>query len=134
LLKIICREDCGNAPKKALLKEFRIALARGDLRTALSFVAEDVVCDVIGHRRTQGKDDFAAYAEALKSDPAKELVIDNIITHGPTGALNGRLTTAGGAVRAFCDIYVFNGASAKAKIKEIAAYDIGLEKPKKRRP
>jgi hypothetical protein len=30
-LKIICAEDCGNAPKKNLFKELNIAIAKNDI-------------------------------------------------------------------------------------------------------
>ncbi len=110
------------------MREFQIALAKGDVPRALAYMADDIVCDVIGHKRTKGKDAyFAAFADALKTNKAKELVIENIITHGSTGAVNGCLTTANGTVHAFYDIYIFSGASAKAKIKEVKEYDIEIE-------
>lgn len=31
MLKVICEENCGNAPKKQLLKDFNIAMAKCDI-------------------------------------------------------------------------------------------------------
>jgi hypothetical protein len=52
-----------------------------------------------------------------------ELRIDHIITHGYTAALHGTMAY-GGKRRWFCDVYVFDGASKHAKIKEMITYAI----------
>jgi len=52
------REDCGNAPKKLLLKELNIAFARGDSEKILSFVTDDIVWEIVGEKRLKGIENF----------------------------------------------------------------------------
>jgi ketosteroid isomerase-like protein len=56
--KIIVEEDCGNAPKKLLLKELNIAFARGDSEKILSFVTDDIVWKIVGEKRLKGIENF----------------------------------------------------------------------------
>jgi hypothetical protein len=53
-----------------------------------------------------------------------EVRIDNIITHGDTGVVNGWAKMKEGNAYAFCDVYKFNGHSKGAKIREITSYII----------
>jgi|HigsolmetaAR203D_1030402.scaffolds.fasta_scaffold01307_15 hypothetical protein len=122
-VKLVCREDCGNAPRKKLLLEWNVALVNGDFDFLLRHVTDTVVWDRVGVGNIQGKDRLIETLESFKEHPITELRIDHIITHGYTAALHGMMTY-GGKRRRFCDVYVFNGASKQAKIKEITTYAI----------
>jgi len=40
--KVIAREDCGNTPKKLLLRDFNIAVSEGDFAFVRRNITEDV--------------------------------------------------------------------------------------------
>jgi hypothetical protein len=125
---VVCKEDCGNSPKKSLLKELITCFANGMISKVVAHVSDDIVWKRIGVGRVVG---IKAYALALDEDykdlESEELVIENILTHGNVAAANGTLTTAAGKSFAFCHVYVFMGASARSKVKEITTYSIELE-------
>lgn len=127
MLKIVCKEDCGNAPKKLLLKELTSAFARGTAQRELPpRLAYDVAWEIVGTEAIKGKDAVARMlAEAAKSgNKASQLEIENIITHGNAGSVNGHITMTDGKQYAFCDIYVWNGSSAKSVIRKITSFSI----------
>jgi hypothetical protein len=127
MVKIVCKEDCGNAPKKLLLKELTTAFAKGTAqRVLLPQLADDVDWEIVGTEPIKGKDAVARMlSEAAKSgNRATQLEIENIITHGNAGSVNGHITMADGKQYAFCDVYVWNGASAKSAIRKITSFSI----------
>ena len=124
LLKITVEEDCGNAPKRVVLRDFTIAYAQGDMAHLLEQVADNVRWQRIGDQVLEGK---AAVAEALPHllpDNATELTITNVMTHGNIGAVDGVLVLADGRHYAFCEVYRFSSHAKSAKIKEISSYVI----------
>ncbi len=127
MVKIICKEDCGNAPEKLLLKELTSAFAKGAVqRELLPRLADDVSWEIAGAEPIKGKDAVARMlAETAKSgNKATQIEIENIITHGNAGSVNGHITMADGKQYAFCDVYVWNGASAKSAIRKITSFSI----------
>ena len=126
MTKVICAEDCGNAPRKLLLKDLSVAFADGDVGALLDLIADDVVLNIIGDRRTVGRDGFRDAILENGRRKAKELHLHNIITHGATGAVNGTLKMDDNRWVEYCDVFVFSGAGIKAKIKEITSYRIDI--------
>jgi hypothetical protein len=123
VLKVVCADDCGNAPKKKLLLEFSVAWARGDLHFIAQQIADQILWERVGKETIFGKDAFMQRLAQSKDCQVSEIVIDQIITHGYTAALNG--TAAFGEKRcSFCNVYLFNSASKHAKIKKITTYAI----------
>jgi len=122
--KIIVEEDCGNAPKRLLLKELNIAFARGDSEKILSFVADDIVWESVGEKQLKGIENFRKELESMKQMEVEVLKIENIITHGWLASANGEIYLKNGRKFAFCDVYIFNSAAKTAKIKAIKSYSI----------
>ena len=130
MVKIICKEDCGNSPKKLLLKELTSAFAKGTAqRVILPRLANDVAWDMVGTEFIKGKDNVAEIlaAAAQSENKASKLEIENIVTHGNAGSVNGHITMADGKQYAFCDVYVWSGASEKSAIKKITSFSIEVE-------
>lgn len=127
MLKITVDEDCGNAPKKLLLKEFYIALAKNDLPFISGNLSEDVTRIVPGGKPARGKEKVVAEMEQTGQRATTELVINNIITHGNNATANGLLKFPDGKRYAFCDVYKFGLANKETKIKEITSYGIELK-------
>lgn len=105
MVKIIVSADCGNSPKNLLLRDFNIAVAKGNL----SFVEQNI-----------------ADTHNLIIVPL-EVVIDTVITHGDAGAVNA-IKAKGGKSYVFCDIYRFGSHAKGAKIKEMTSYIIETNK------
>ena len=126
MVKITVDEDCGNAPKKLLLRDFNIAVVQNDSEFISRNVADAIRWDMVGDKVLEGKGDVAAGLEQVKRKNATELTLKNIITHGNTGAVDGLLRFEDGRSYAFCDVYRFSSSAKDAKIKEITSYVIAL--------
>lgn len=126
-LKIVCLEDCGNAPKKLLLRDFNIAFARGDVDTIVQNISDDVCWEMIGDKRLEGIRSVTEELEQMKEFKATELHLTSIITHGATASADGILHFPDGSRYAFSDVYRFTSAGKQAKIKEIRSYVIRLD-------
>lgn len=124
-LKIVCIEDCGNAPRKKILLDFIVAYAKGDLDAILEQVADTISWNRVGDKEIQGKDRLIEVLTQMKDFYATELRIENIITHGYTAAMNGIIIFEEKHY-SFCNVYKFNGTSKSAKIKEISTYAIDI--------
>lgn len=125
-MKITCKENCGNAPRKLLLKNLNIAFAEGDVSVIKANVTNDIVWDIIGDKKIEGGEQFSAELEALKGYTADEIIIDNIITHGRSASANGFMYMKDGKTYAFCDVYEFSSTSKNAQIRKITSYCIGV--------
>jgi hypothetical protein len=126
MTRIMIGEDCGNSPKNIFVQEITIALAKGDLRSLLNRVTDDIRWNVVGDRVIQGKDRFAEALQEKKNDKALELNIAHVATHGKAGAVDGRMKFKSGKINAFCNIYEFSNAKGTA-IKEIISYRIEIK-------
>jgi hypothetical protein len=127
MTKVVVGEDCGNSPKALLLRDLNIAFAKNNVPFILEHVTDDITWIMVGDQTIQGKANFAAVLERMKDNEVAEVRLDNIITHGDTGAVNGCLKMKDGNTYAFCDVYKFNGHSKAAKIREITSYNIEIK-------
>lgn len=107
------------------IKEFNIAFAKGDVEFILESVTDDIVWNIIGDKKIEGKETFTEILKKMKSEKAKELTFDHILSHGKEGATNGFIKMEKGENYAFSDFYQFSGAKG-AKIKSITSYLIKL--------
>jgi len=123
-IKIISLKDCGNSPKKLLLKQLTIAFATHQIETLFDLFTDDFLWNIVGDRKIQSKEIFIEELKRRRSMEVSELHIINIITHGASGAINGTMTLKDQTKLTFCDVYIFNGAGKSAKIKELTSYHI----------
>ena len=123
MTRIVCAEDCGNSPRRLLLKKLLTALAKGDNAFILRNLSDDIIWERAGDAPLRGKGDVARMLDQFKREAKAEMVIDNIVTHGPSGAANGRLTLTNGQTYAFSHFYRFSGAR-DTRIKQVTAYSI----------
>lgn len=84
-------------------------------------VTEDLVWDIVGDRKIQGKDIFSEELIRMKKEKASELIIERILTHRREGAASGVIKMENGKEYAFSDIYSFSEAKG-AKVKSINSY------------
>lgn len=127
MTQITVEEDCGNSPRKQLLKELYTALAEGDVEDILSRLTDDVRWSVVGNVTVEGRDDVTGLLEQLLAAEYAEIRVDNIITHGYTAAANGTTRATNGDTHAFCEVFTFDGATKTADIEAVDSYVIGLD-------
>jgi len=120
-----CAEDCGNAPKKKLLRDWTVAAVRLDAGFCEEWVTDDGIWEIAGRRRMRGKEQLAQVLRERQDGEAEALRIENIITHGNVGSVNGTVTLKGGRTIAFCDVFRFSSFK-QAKIKAMTSYWIEL--------
>jgi hypothetical protein len=89
-----------------LLREFNIAFAKNDIGFIIENISDNVLWNIVGDKRIEGKDTFADKLKQKRNSTAIELHIKNIITHGNTGSANGILTFENKKSYAFCDVYI----------------------------
>lgn len=123
-LKIICPEDCGNAPKKYFLKEVNVAIAKNDLSFIMDNITDDFNWNIIGRKLIQGKESFVETLKQMQNNKVIELHISNIITHGYDGSVNGTFILENKKSYAFCNVYKFISPRNNSKIKECTSYII----------
>ena len=120
-------EDCGNAPKKAVLRDLNVAFAENDVEFVLDNVTDDVEWTVVGDREIRGKSDFAEAIEEMREVGVTELVVEHVVTHGATGAADGTLKLDDGSAYAFCDVYEFENTRNDANIRTMTSYVVEIE-------
>ncbi|WP_042478931.1 nuclear transport factor 2-like protein [Bacillus ndiopicus] len=125
-IKIICPEDCGNAPKKQFLKEFNIAFAKNDLSFVSDNITDDFRWNKIGKEQIQGKESVIEVLKQLQNSKVTELHINKIITHGYDGSVNGAIQLENKQTYSFCHVFTFASSRNNSKIKECLSYIIEL--------
>ncbi len=125
MTKIVSSPNCGNSPKMAFLKEFNIAFAKGNVDFLIESVTDEIVWNIVGDKIITGKENFADELETMKTEKATELILDQILSHGKEGAVNGTIKMGNGKKYAFSDFYQFNGARG-SKIKSMTSYVIEI--------
>lgn len=125
MTKIISCPNCGNSPKKEFIKDFNIAFAKGDLEFIVQSVTDQIVWNIIGDKKIEGKTKLAEELGLMNSEKTTELIIHQIVSHGKEGAVNGIKKTKKGKEYAFSDFYIFNGAKG-GKLKSITSYFIEI--------
>src|SRR5690625_4765727 len=123
-IKIECAENCGNSPKKELLRDLSIAFAKNEIGFCMDWMTDDVAWEIIGDKLIRGKGDFEKALRQMKDREVQQLRIQNIITHGNVGSVNGTLILNDKQSVSFCDVYTFRGFSKNLKIKAITSYII----------
>lgn len=121
--QIFCDEDCGNAPKKVVIKDLITAMARHDHDHIEKMISDQITLDIIGDRKIHGKE---AFLNHLRSHPPiLEVHIDHIGTNKNMGAANGTITYDGDNIPrvSFCHVYKFSSGKT-TKIKSINSYHI----------
>ncbi len=117
----VVRDDCGNAPKKEIIKQLNIAFARSDVETLSEMVTDDIVWEIKGDKTIEGKEAFVDELNGMKDAPVTEYIIDRVLTHGIEGAASGEIIMEDGKRYAYSDFYYFNRAKS-SKIKSITSY------------
>ena|SRR5690606_30714054 len=125
MVKVTVQADCGNAPKKEFLKQFHIALAKGDSNFVIENIMDTINWEIVGNHTITNKVEFEKRALDSPLWNVKELIIDAIITHGNEASANGSVVTTDDSKFAFCNVYKFKGFKGTL-LKTIQTYLIEL--------
>jgi hypothetical protein len=125
-MKINSKPDCGNSPKKELVKDMTIYFSSYDLDKAMNHLDKDVSWTLVGDKRVVGKEKFRVALEEMSQNKALELTIHSIITHGKEAAVNGEMVMEDGSKFGFSDFYKFSGAKG-VKVISIVSYVIEMK-------
>ncbi|GAA2112684.1 nuclear transport factor 2 family protein [Streptomyces synnematoformans] len=112
--------DCGNAPRKEVLRDLVVALAEGDGATVAALVGEDVAWSLVGEAVLRGREAVRAWVADLPE--AKEVAFGSLLTHGREAGVDGTIEAADGTRYAFCHVIRFPGTAKTAKIAEVRSY------------
>lgn len=118
-LQINVEADCGNAPRKAHVRDWLIAFAKGDADAVCRDLADDVCWDVAGKQRYDGIGEVRTYVEKLTEEHVDELTICHLLSHGKQVAAEGTTTSS-----RFAHIITYTGHGKTAKIAEIISYTV----------
>lgn len=119
--KIDVQADCGNAPKKEFLRDFIIAFFRADTDFILNSVSDEIVWDIFGDKRIEGKSAFTEALNEMSTFESGGLTIHHIITHGKEAAVNGEFFMEGNKRYAFCDVIELTSAGSTT-IRNLYSY------------
>lgn len=127
-MKLNIPQDCGNSPKRELIKDLTIYFASYDLEKVEGFLDENMVWTLVGNQPITGKQKFLSALETMKRNKVLELTIHSVITHGKEAAVHGEMSLENGSILGFSDFYEFTSASGK-KVKSIVSFVVDQKKP-----
>ncbi|MAT05925.1 MAG: hypothetical protein CL424_12875 [Acidimicrobiaceae bacterium] len=116
-LDVIVDADCGNAPRKAQVRDWLTDVVRGDVDAACSALDDEIVWEIVGHRTRVG---IGVVREALRraaEERASRLTIRHLLSHGKQVAVEGDVDGDG-----FAHIVTFTGHGKAAHIAEVVTY------------
>lgn len=113
-------KDCGNAPRKMVIRDVLVAIAECDQEALTEFLREDIRWEIVGSERLTGLDQIRDWV--LRQRLVAELHISTVITHGTDCGADGWIIYPNGSTTRFSHIVVFAGHSKTAKIKALRSY------------
>lgn len=116
-LQIDVEADCGNAPRKAQVRDWIIAIAKGDVDAVCRDFDDGICWDVAGKQRYDGISDVRTYVEKLTEGNVDRLTIRHLLSHGKQVAAEGTSTSS-----RFAHIITYTGHGRTAKIAKIISY------------
>lgn len=120
LLVIDVPERCGNAPRKAVIRDFTIALAARSIDDVAEQVTSNVEWILNGEQVLHGHDEVT---EWIASQPhARGIKIHSVMTHGTECGVDGVITLADRSTVHFSHVMHFTGGAKSAKIKAVRSY------------
>ncbi len=119
--------DAGGSQRRRVVEAYFDGFRRGDHAAILACLTDDVVWDIVGHKRLQGKAEFDAEIESDRFEGHPELTVGSLVEEGDRlvalGRGLGRLRGGGELRFAFCTVFGLTGADA---IAEVTSYIVPL--------
>lgn len=115
-------DDCKNAPRKLVIRDFLVAFYQRDVDSLRAMLREDIRWEIVGSEAFDDLDQVLGWVQQQAA--VDELHITSVITHGTDCAADGWIIGADGTTTRFCHILVFAGHTKSAKIKTLRTYRI----------
>lgn len=116
-------------PHKPLIEEYLAAFRASDTTRVLACLADDVVWDVPGQARFEGKAAFGAQILDPRFEPNPDIRVEKMVEEGDVVIAEGTVRTVsrfGEVYRlAFCDVFEIRGG----KIGRLVSYLSTLSRP-----
>lgn len=119
-VRIVDEPDCGNAPRREILRDIVKALATRDADAVTEYLRVDAVWSLVGDRDLSGTDQIALWIASMPAPT--ELRFESLVTHGREASASGTLTLASDEQSHFSHVFQFAGATKTAKVKRVASY------------
>lgn len=116
--------DCGNAPRKTIVRDLVVALAMKDIDFVASLITGDASWVLVGEPRLVGGPAILARISGLPSVSA--VVFGSLLTHGRGASVDGVLELSDGKKMGFCHVLRFAGAGKAAKLIGVNSYVIDI--------
>ncbi|PYI64576.1 hypothetical protein CVV68_21505 [Arthrobacter livingstonensis] len=116
--------DCGNAPRKTIVRDLVVALAVKDVDFVASLVTNDASWALVGEQHLVGGPAVVAWVSGLPSVSA--VVFGSLLTHGRGASVDGVLELSDGTKMGFCHVLRFAGAGKTAKLVGVNSYVIDI--------
>ena len=127
MTKVTIQTSCANSPKREFLKDFNVAFGTGDAEFIIANVTDDIHWQILGDKIIDGIEDFQKNIQDMASTTkVNEITIDQVISHGKEGAVNGLITLKNGEQYAFADFYLFKNTKSTL-IETITSYVIKIQ-------
>ena len=81
ITKLTIHADCGNAPRKLVLRDLNIAFAHSDLQAILDHFTDNIRWQIIRQTNLRSKETVRTALKAMKDTVTTELLIHSIFTH-----------------------------------------------------
>ena len=122
-MKLNIKADCGNSPKRELVKNLTIYFASYNLDQVKNYLEDNVTWTLVIDTPIKGMEQFIKTLEKMSHNKASELTIHSIVTHGKEAAIHGDMLMEDGNNFGFSDFYEFTSVKAN-KVKSIVSYVI----------
>lgn len=119
-MKLSLSKECGNSPKNKLVQDLAVALELGDADFLEASITNDAQWEIAGSEPLEGRGRILEAFSDSKSE-VESLEIDRVLSHGRSGAVNGKLVVTGGSRRAFCHVFEFSNTKGVA-VRRIISY------------
>lgn len=120
--------------KEEFIRDFNEAFAKNDLDFILLSMTDDISWNFLGEKTVQGKEEAREFMEPMSKVETLDLELLQIITHGRTAAVHGRMKIKepSGEIKSFgfADFYVFNGLKSP-RIKKMTSYVVTIKEEQK---
>lgn len=100
-------------------------MQKGEVKFISENVTDEIVWNIIGDKKVEGKEKFIEELEKMKSEKATELTIEQVLSHGKEGAANGTMKMKNGKKYAFSNFYIFKNTKS-TDLKSITSYVIEI--------
>lgn len=118
-LRVVVDVDCGNAPRKAQVRDWLLAIARADVDTACAALHDQVRWEFAAGPTHEGTDEVRSLIERMAAEPPSTIRLRNILSHGKQVCAEGATDT-----HRFVHIVTYSGHGKSATIQHVITYKL----------